>query len=109
MAKITESMIQKALFIRGNRDGKRLFRNNVGVAFTEHGRVEYGLRKGSADLIGWETIEITEEMIGKKIAVFLSVEVKTETGKTSKDQELWFEMVKNAGGKAIIARKVTDL
>ncbi len=102
-------MIQKAVFVKGNRDGKRLFRNNVGVAETKFGRVEYGLRKGSADLIGWETIEITADMVGQKIARFLSVELKTEKGKMSEHQELWFRMVSDAGGKAIVARSPNDI
>lgn len=110
MAEVSESMIQKALWIKGNRDGKRLFRNNVGTATTKDGRfISFGLHKGSADLIGWESIEITPEMVGEKIARFLSVEVKAKNGRVSDAQNLWASVVNNAGGRAIIARSINEL
>jgi hypothetical protein len=110
VAKITESMIQRALLTRGNMGGRRLFRNNVGSAKTDDGRhISFGLHKGSGDLIGWEEIEITPDMVGQKIARFLSVEVKTEKGRVSKEQDLWRSVVNAAGGRGIIARSVSDI
>ena len=78
----------------------RLLRNNVG-AYQKGGRwIQYGLGKGSSDLIGWTTIEITEEMIGQKIAVFTAVELKTEKDRASPEQINFVEQVHKAGGLA---------
>jgi hypothetical protein len=87
----------------------RLFRNNVGVCKTENSTIVYGLCNGSSDLIGWTSIEITPDMLGKKLAVFSAIEVKTETGKVSPEQKVFLENVKNAGGIAKICRKLEDL
>jgi hypothetical protein len=110
MANISESMIQGAIMVKGNKNGKRLFRNNVGTAQTADGRrITFGLHKGSGDLIGWEQIEITPDMIGQKIARFLSVEVKSKTGKPSDAQLVWADLVNNCGGRAIIINSPSDL
>lgn len=87
----------------------RLFRNNVGLCKNEHTIIVYGLCPGSSDLIGWTTIEITPEMLGKKIAVFTAVEIKTEKGIVSADQKNFLENVKNAGGLAKIIRNIEDI
>jgi hypothetical protein len=47
-------------------------------------------------------------MVGKPIAQFLSIEVKTPTGKVRPDQYNWLEQVNISGGLAIIARSVND-
>jgi ribosomal protein S19 len=39
--------------------------------------VQFGLCKGSADLIGWKRVTVTPEMVGSTVAVFTSIEVKT--------------------------------
>jgi hypothetical protein len=78
----------------------RLLRNNVG-AYQKGARwIQYGLGKGSSDLIGWTTVEITEEMIGQKIAVFTAVELKTEKDRASPEQINFVEQVHKAGGLA---------
>jgi hypothetical protein len=59
---------------------------------------------GTADLIGWTSIEITPEMVGQKIAVFTSVETKrTQGGRTSDAQQKWCDQVTKAGGIAFVA------
>jgi hypothetical protein len=85
--------------------GVKLFRNNVGGLKDERGRfVTFGLHPGSADLIGWKSIIITPEMVGRKVAVFVSIECKTESGKVRPDQEQWQLVIQEAGGIACIAR-----
>jgi hypothetical protein len=64
-------------------------------------RIKFGLLKGSGDYIGWKTVTITPEMVGKKIAQFLSVEVKTDTGVRSHEQINWCENVRKQGGIAV--------
>lgn len=85
---------------------RRLFRNSVGVGYSETGQViRFGLCVGSSDLIGWESIVITPEMVGKKLAIFTALEVKTGKTAVSKEQKQFLEEVKNAGGNAEIIRK----
>jgi hypothetical protein len=70
-------------------------------------RISYGLLKGSADLVGWETIEITPDMVGQKVARFLSIEAKTENDTIKPDQVVWIRIVRGAGGRAIVVREVS--
>jgi hypothetical protein len=53
--------------------------------------------EGWPDLAGWTEIEITEDMIGKKIAVFTAEEIKA-TGKLSKMQKKYKEIILRMGG-----------
>lgn len=103
---MTESEIQSAIHRKlGSRPDVRLFRNHVGKVRDERGRWHaFGLAPGSADLIGWHSVTVTPDMVGQQVAVFLSVEVKTATGRVREDQEAWARIVKHHGGKAIIAR-----
>ena len=88
----------------------RAFRNQVGsLPDPRTGRlVTFGLARGSADLIGWRTITVTADMVGQRIAVFTSIEVKTLTGRVRPDQAAWMGAVQAAGGIAGIARSVPD-
>jgi len=63
----------------------RMFRNNIGRFKTPDGRNgQTGLCVGSSDLIGWTSKTITADDIGKTVAVFTAIEVKTPKGKVSK-------------------------
>lgn len=99
----------------------RLFRNNVGTGWQGIGHpngtqitlknyrpIQFGLCVGSSDLIGFKTVEITPEMVGQKLAVFVAVEVKTATGKASKVQKQFINTVQKMGGFAAICRTVDD-
>jgi len=94
----------------GTRTDLRLFRNNTGtLPDPRTGRpVQFGLARGSADLIGLRTVTITPEMVGQQVAVFTSIEVKTPTGRVTPDQHSWLNMVQQAGGIAGVARSVQD-
>jgi len=70
--------------------------------------VSFGLCKGSADLIGWRTVTITPEMVGQQVAVFTSIEVKSERGRLAAEQQQWLDAVLSAGGIAGVARSVED-
>jgi hypothetical protein len=116
---------KKCLLALGRlRPRARLFRNSVGTAWQGEGftmkrgqvytaeggerlifngrRLEFGLMKGSGDGIGWDSIEITPEMVGRRIAVFLSVETKAGRKKPTEDQLNWQARVRAAGGIALI-------
>lgn len=86
-----------------------MFRNNVGLFTTDRGsKVRTGLCKGSSDLIGWTEILVTPSMVGQKIAVFTAIEVKTPTGKVSKDQKNFNDTVRASGGISGVARSPED-
>lgn len=95
----------------------RLFRNDNGVGYvggtvkrTEDGKrvliggrpIKYGLQPGSGDLIGWTPVEITLEMVGETVAVFTSIEAKTEGDTVKRDQYAWARRVRHVGGIARI-------
>lgn len=96
----------------------RIFRNNVGTAwagkakqtnsngvYIENARPFHGgLCKGSSDLIGWTRATIS----GKSVAIFTAIEVKTETGKPSKEQLQFIKTVNDAGGIAGICRSESE-
>lgn len=112
-----QSLIQQILAIR--RDVK-FFRNNVGVAAAYDFKkkclripiqfIRYGLRNGSSDLIGWKTITVTHDMVGKKIAIFTAIELKKpKKGVLSDEQIEFIKNVKEAGGIAFSANSELDL
>jgi hypothetical protein len=103
-AAASEQSIQQHIRIACSTGATRLFRNNTGTLRDQHGRpVQFGLCKGSADLIGYRTITITPDMVGQQVAVFTSIEVKTPTGRIRPEQQQWMETVQAAGGIAGVA------
>jgi hypothetical protein len=101
---------QRIRLALGTHPELRIFRNQVGsLPDPRTGRlVQFGLARGSADLIGWRTLVITPEMVGQRIAVFTSLEIKTPTGRLTPAQRHWQQAVLQAGGIAGVARSVGD-
>lgn len=113
-----ETNVMKRILLAGSAEGATLFRHNVGLGWSgklinhtpertilANARpLHAGLQKGAGDLIGWQTMTITPDMIGKKVAVFVSIEAKTKTGKPSPEQVNWIGALRRAGGLAGIAR-----
>jgi hypothetical protein len=101
---------QRIRLALGTRPDLRLFRNQVGqLPDPRTGRpVQFGLARGSADLIGWRSVVITPEMVGQRVAVFTSLEIKTPSGRLTPAQQAWLGAVHNAGGIAGVARSVRD-
>ena len=105
----TEAAVQSEVRLEAAAKGIHLFRNNVGVLRDAQGRpVRFGLHPGSGDLIGWRSVRITPDMVGRLLAVLASVEVKTATGKPRSDQVHWAKQVLDAGGFAGIARNTAQ-
>lgn len=112
------NILQRIRLAIGRLPNVKIFRQNCGQAWMgkvirrtadtltiqDPRPVQFGLHPGSADLIGWQTIEIMPEHVGQKLAVFTSIEVKTETGRVKPDQENWQQQVLKAGGRAFVAR-----
>ena len=107
----SETKIQQEIRLAlGQRSDLRLFRNETGkLPDPRTGRwVQFGLAKGSSDLIGFKTVKITPEMIGEEIAQFVSIEIKTERGKLTDIQKNWLQKVQSSGGIVGVARTVKD-
>lgn len=80
-----------------------LWRNNVGQATASTGHtVRYGLAVGSGDLIGMVRAGPWQP------ARFLSLEVKTATGRVRPEQQRWRDLVIARGGVAAVVRSVED-
>jgi hypothetical protein len=125
---MAENDIQDRIRLRiGSQKGLRVFRNNTGLGWSGNASVRInqsgpyycnngdmiirsarplhaGLIKGSSDLIGWKTVTITQDMVGSTVAVFVAVEVKTEKGRPTPDQQNFIDMVLKSGGIAGIVR-----
>jgi hypothetical protein len=110
VANAETTLQQQIRLALGSRSDLRIFRNQVGsLPDPRTGRlVTFGLAKGSADLIGWQTVTIGPEHVGLRLAVFTSIEIKTATGRLRPEQQAWLGVVQNAGGIAGVARSVTD-
>lgn len=119
---MSEKNIQQEIRKAVSQAGGVTFRNNVGqgilgrVLKQEGGtfhivngrRVDYGLCVGSSDLIGWRTITITPDMVGKQIARFMALEVKTQTGKATAEQINFIQAVRKAGGISGVVRSTDE-
>jgi hypothetical protein len=110
MANAETTLQQQIRLAVGSNPDARLFRNQVGsLPDPRTGRlVTFGLARGSAVLIGWRTVTITQAMVGTRLAIFTSIEVKTPTGRIRPEQQAWLAVVQGAGGIAGIARSVDD-
>jgi hypothetical protein len=105
---MSEKNILNKIQLLASQLGHRLLRNNVGFANIEGRVIKYGLGVGIHDLIGWATITITPDMVGKKVAVFLSHETKFKKTPASPQQKKWDEIVTKSGGISLIERFQTD-
>lgn len=102
-----EKLILEQIMVSFSRLGARLFRNNVGVLQDKRGQhVKYGLCTGSSDLIGWHSVTVTPEMIGRKIAIFLAVEVKAGKTAVTGPQLDFLRAVKESGGICMLVHDV---
>lgn len=117
---------------RNIKDGIRLairklrqcvtFSNPVGVGWTGKmsgrdggitklmgaSQLRYGLAPGSPDLVGWLPVVIRPEHVGKKIAIFVGLEVKTPTGRVRDDQKSFLSVLDADGGICGIVRSEED-
>lgn len=122
-----EGPLRKRILIWASQQGWRLFRNFVGNVWvgkiSEDGRLSFrnrdtyfvelydarcikvGLCEDSSDLIGWRTLIITPEMVGKRIAQFCTLEAKTINVRLTQGQRNFLYQVTKAGGYAAVVRE----
>lgn len=117
-----ETEVLKLAQLQATKLGAVTFRNNVGMGWVgkavkkgstvviQNARpLHAGLCEGSSDLIGWTSIEITPEMVGRRIAVFTAIETKGKRGRRSDAQAKFIQRIKQDGGFAGIARDSKDI
>jgi len=104
-----EHPIQQRIMLL-SRGATRLWRNNCGSLQDKFGQwVKFGIANpGGSDLIGFHSVIITPEMVGRKVAVFTAFEVKGHKGKATNDQLTFIDLVKVAGGIAGVVRSVEE-
>lgn len=104
-----EATILHNILAHCGRGLTRLFRNNVGIAeYPDGSKVQYGLCKGSSDLIGWRQLKIEPWMVGRTVAVFTAIEVKRPGSYPTPEQRNFIQQVQNNGGIAGVARSASE-
>jgi phosphomannomutase len=102
--------------------GARLFRANVGLAWVgeqiaktadtitlKNPRPFRAGVVGQSDSCGWISVEITPDMVGSRVAVYLAVEDKQGAGRASVEQKAFIAAVRQAGGRAGVSRGDADV
>jgi hypothetical protein len=123
---MSEHLTQQQILLAHGSGTNRLWRNNVGTGWAgqatkvtpgnlraiaqalrpgdvviRQGRpLHAGLCVGSSDLIGYRQVD--------GLAQFVALEVKSPTGRPTKEQGLFIDHIQAAGGLAGIARSVDD-
>jgi hypothetical protein len=104
-----ETPLVRELILHSGALGARLFRNNVGRWRDATGHwVTYGLCVGSSDVIGWTSVTVTPEMVGRTLAVFTAFECKVGRRVTTTEQGAFLAAVKAQGGIAAVVRRLED-
>ena len=124
-----ETSLMHQIMLAASRGASRLFRQNVGMAWagkakryekTDTVTVQPGdviIRaarpfhagiEGMSDLGGWQTVTVTPDMVGRRLAVYVAMEVKTDTGRVSQEQRDFITAVTDAGGIAGVVRSPAD-
>jgi hypothetical protein len=124
-----EAPLLKRILLNCSRGTSRLFRMNVGTGwigeskrFTKpttilaqkgdvlirNARPFRAGIEGMHDLIGWQSVVVTPEMVGMKLAVFTSLEVKGAGGRPRAMQLVFKDNVIYAGGLSGIVYSVEE-
>lgn len=127
---MNETNITRTIMLSLSKLGVKIFRNNTAMGFAGQSKrfskretvtleagdiiirngtvLHSGLCKGSSDLIGYKSVTVTPEMIGKKLAIFTACEVKTPSGRATPEQIAFINMVNEHGGIGFIARSADE-
>jgi hypothetical protein len=122
----THTTTLKLALIEGTRKGWRLFVNTIAHGWVgklerdhpssfgekcvelSHARFfTFGLGSDTFDAVGWRTLEITQDMVGKSIAQIVWIDAKTQGYKRlSKGQRNFAQQVRKAGGFVGVAQQI---
>lgn len=88
-----------------------LARNNNIIARSMDGQrtITAGLGKGTSDCIGYTSKLVTQDMVGKPVAVFTAIETKSSTGRADANQKAFVDRVNADGGYGLIVRDGEDI
>lgn len=115
-----EKRIQNEILLKCTDKDTRLWPNYAGRGWVgkftridsgvliSHARcIDFGLGgTGGSDIIGFKTVKITKDMVGKRFARFVALEVKTEKGKLRPEQEQFLKFIEEQGGLAGLVRDI---
>ena len=108
MSEKHERDIMREIQVALSDPATRLFRMQSGSYELIDGRhITVGF-PGLSDLVGWHCVTITPEMVGRTVAIYTAIEVKSRRGKVTNQQLRFIEAVRNAGGLAGIARTIPE-
>jgi hypothetical protein len=94
--KLSEADLMRQIMLALSEDGHMVFRGNVGLFYTRDGRpVKSGLPVGFSDIFGY-TLQARPFFL----------EIKTDTGRVSKEQEAFLSAMRQRGAIAGVARSV---
>lgn len=118
---MSETDLKNEVMLALSRGACRLLRINVGLGYLgtvvkrtaamvtlRNYRAVKFAQPGVSDLIGWRTITVTPEMIGKRIAIFAAVELKFGDNTATEEQAAFINVVLEAGGMAGVAYSVEE-
>ncbi|MCH9713050.1 MAG: VRR-NUC domain-containing protein [Cyanobacteria bacterium] len=104
---MSEQELQQRIRLELGSGPVRLWRNNVGALRDQRGRlVSYGLCPGSSDLIGLRRLRVGPEHLGQEMAVFCALEIKSQRGRPSAEQQRFLAQVGAMGGLAGVIRSL---
>lgn len=105
------SRLMETVMLGATRLGHRLWKNDRGLAWTKDGApVKYGVGpNGTPDLIGYVSVTVTHDMVGKTLPVFAAVEAKTGLQKPREDQERFLRHLDTVGGFATWGNDADEL
>jgi hypothetical protein len=105
-----ESLVGKANREWAKLRGGVLRRNRRGMAdLPGGGKMPLGLSEPLIlDEIGYLTITVTPDMVGRKVAVLMVIEDKTDTGVVADHQQRCIEELRDAGAIAGVSRGPQD-
>ena len=88
-----------------------LYRNSRGSVQLENGGViRYGVGpNGGSDWLGYQSVLVTEDMVGRTIAVFIAIEAKRPGKYGTTPQDEFCAEVREAGGRAGVVHSTEEL
>jgi hypothetical protein len=121
MSRETETELYPRILTALSRGGTRLFRQQVALSWMGqivartpdtitllHPRALKVGAPGISDFAGIHAIEVTEDLLGARVGVYVAIEAKGPRGRVTPEQRNFLAMIQSLGGRAGIARSVAE-
>lgn len=111
MAQNQETRIQnRCLLTAGKQRDVLAWRQQVGKYRSLHSDAVISIGDvGMADIGMVVSVEITPDMVGKRVGVYVGAEVKTDTGRQRTEQQDWQRVIESRGAVYRIVRSESDM